>query len=164
MGSLILVLVILAIIFGLFGTRVVPEKKEGVVFRGGKFKALRKPGMVILVPFYDKLKLISYDLKDLNVPQKMTTAADREKLYASGTVTIKMKEPAKAYGATSNYEESIINAMSDLLLKETSKTTYTDLKTVSNKKELEDRLLQNLKDQAEMWGIEVRKVKIILER
>ena len=164
MGSLIFGLVVLAIIFGFFGTRVVPEKKEGVVFRGGKYKELRKPGMVILVPFYDRLQLVSYDLKDLNVPQKMTTAADREKLYASATVTIKMKEPAKAYGTVSNYEESIINAMSELLVKETSKTTYTDLKTISNKKELEDKLLQNIKEQAEMWGIEVRKVKIVVDR
>lgn len=164
MGTVIFILILLVIVFGLFGTRVVPEKKEGVVFRGGKYKELRKPGMVILVPFYDRLKLVSYDLKDLNVPQKMTTAADKEKLYASGTVTIKMKEPAKAYGCVSNYEESIINAMSDLLLKETSKTTYTDLKIVSNKKELEDRVLQNLKDQADMWGIEIRKVKLIVER
>ena len=117
-----------------------------------------------MIPFYDKLKLVSYDLKDLNVPQKMTTAADKEKLYASGTVTIKIKEPAKAYGTVSNYEESIINAMSDLLAKETSKTTYTDLKSSVNKKEFEDKLLQDLKEQAEMWGIDVRKIKTVVDR
>lgn len=164
MGTVILILIVCAIIFGLFGTRVVPEKKEGVVFRGGKFKELRKPGMVILVPFYDKLKLISYDLKDLNVPQKMITAADKEKLYASGTVTIKIKDPAKAYGTVSNYEETVINAMSDLLLNETSKTTYTDLKSSANKKEFEERLLQKLKEQAEMWGIDVKKIKTLVDR
>jgi len=160
----IFILIILAIIYGFFGIKVVPEKKEGVVFRGGKFKELRKPGMVLMIPFYDKLKLVSYDLKDLNVPQKMTTAADKEKLYASGTVTIKIKEPAKAYGTVSNYEESIINAMSDLLAKETSKTTYTDLKSSVNKKEFEDKLLQDLKEQAEMWGIDVRKIKTVVDR
>jgi len=153
--------VVLIALFGFMGIKVVPEKNMGVIFRGGKFLSLKKPGMVFLIPIYDRYSIVTYEPKDLNIPQQMIIVSDKEKVYVSGTLSIKMKEPEKAY-PSGNYEENLVVTAGNLLKEEVSKSTYSNLK--ASWKEFEEKILKGVKEKGDVLGIDIRKVRIIIDR
>ncbi len=54
MGIVETVFLVLVMLFAAFSLRVVPEQQRIAVFRLGRYRGLRGPGMVMVVPFMDR--------------------------------------------------------------------------------------------------------------
>ena len=134
-----------------------------MLFRGGKFLSLKKKsGIVFLIPFYDTLKDVSLQPIDLKIPQTMVIAPDKEKIYFSGTLTIKIKDVEKAYTSVDNFQEATVRAVCSIIEDNYEKNIFSDIK--AKKKEIDDKILQEIKEKIEIWSLEVKKIRINLER
>ncbi len=54
MGMFETIFLVLVMLFLAFSMRVVPEQQRIALFRLGRYKGIRGPGMVIVVPFMDR--------------------------------------------------------------------------------------------------------------
>lgn len=111
-----------------------------------------------MIPFYDRLKPINYEPVEIKIPSKMVIASDREKVYFSGVVSVKIKDPEKAYTTVENFQASVLKSILDLTEEKIKKNKYLDIK--KNKKEFDEEITKKLRYNAEIWGLEVKRVKL----
>src|SRR5690606_36505441 len=138
--------------------RILNEYERGVVFRLGKFSAVRGPGLIILVPILDKMVKLSLRTIALDVPSQDIITKDNVSVKVNTVVYFKVKDPNLAVIQVEDYMYA------------TSLISQTTLRTVTGQSDLDDLLghrelinskLKILIDkETEPWGIQVDNVEL----
>ena len=165
--SLLLLVALVAVIFfiGSFA-RILREYERAVIFRLGRSaRAIlnpggqgQGPGLVLLVPFIDKLVKVSLQTVALDVPPQDVITRDNVSLKVSAVIYFRVIDPERAVIAVQDY------------LYATSQIAQTTLRSVLGQVELDDLLsardkinqqLQRIIDEhTEPWGIKVATVEV----
>jgi regulator of protease activity HflC (stomatin/prohibitin superfamily) len=151
------------IIFGVIillsaALKILQEYERGVIFRLGKFAGVKGPGLVIIIPFIDRLVKVSLRVITLDVPSQDVITRDNVSIKVNAVVYFRVMDPSKA-----------IIAVQDFLYA-TSQVSQTTLRSVLGEAEL-DELLANrekinkelqriIDEQTDPWGIKVSLVEI----
>ena len=166
--ELLLVLVVLFALFFFIGSyvRVLREYERAVIFRLGRTaKAIvnpggegNGPGLVLLVPFIDRMVKISLQTIALDVPPQDVITRDNVSIKVSAVIYFRVIDPEKAVVAVQDY------------LYATSQIAQTTLRSVLGQVELDDLLasrdqvnqqLQRIIDQhTDPWGVKVTAVEV----
>ncbi len=157
----VIVLVVLAMLglaLASASVRVLREYERGVVFRLGRLSELKGPGVVLLMPFVDRLERVSLRTVTLQVPPQEVITRDN----------VPARVTAVAYFRVIDPNRSIVEIQD--VLSATSQIAQTTLRSVLGKAELDtllserEQLNENLQhiidDQTEPWGIKVTTVEI----
>ncbi|MBM3120046.1 MAG: slipin family protein [Chloroflexi bacterium] len=152
-GIAIFVIIILAA-----AIRIVNEYERGVVFRLGRFVGVRGPGLILLIPFIERMVKVDLRVVTMDVPSQECITMD--------TVTVKVD--AVVYFRVMKPEDAVLNV--EQYIRATSLLSQTTLRNVVGQSELEDLLahrdkinekLQVLIDEGtEQWGIKVSMVEV----
>ena len=160
MGNLavIIAIVVFAIIILSAAIRIVNEYERGVVFRLGRYVGVRGPGLILLIPFIERMVKVDLRVVTMDVPQQECITLD--------TVTVKVD--AVIYFRVMKPQDAILNV--EQFVRATSLLAQTTLRNVVGQSELEDLLarrdkintkLQELIDEGtEPWGIKVSMVEV----
>jgi regulator of protease activity HflC (stomatin/prohibitin superfamily) len=152
------VLVFFGVIVLASAIRVLREYERGVIFRLGRLIAQKGPGLILLIPFIDRMVRVDLRTVTLNIPpQEVIT---RDNVPASVT--------AVCYFRVVNANDAIVQVENFLLA--TSQIAQTTLRAVlgraeldtllSERERLNDELQRIIDDQTEPWGIKVTTVEI----
>lgn len=138
--------------------RVLNEYERGVIFRLGKFSAVKGPGLIILIPILDKMVKMSLRTIALDVPSQDIITKDNVSVKVNAVVYFRVIDPNKA-----------IIQVEDFMYA-TSLISQTTLRTVTGQGDLDDLLthrdlvnskLRELIDkETEPWGIQVLNVEL----
>jgi len=139
--------------------KVLPEYERGVVFRLGRVLARPKgPGLIILIPFIDKLQKVSLRTVVMDVPPQDVITSDNVTLKVNAVVYFRVVDPLKAVIQVENY----LYATSQL-----AQTTLravlgqSDLDTLLTERDKVNRRLQEIIDtQTDPWGVKVSNVEV----
>ncbi len=152
-----LVIVVAVVILGP-AVKVVRQYERGLVFRFGKLKATRNPGLNLIIPYADKMTKV-----DIRV---ITLSVEPQEVITRDNVTIKVD--AVVYFSVVSPENAIIK-VSDYV-RATSQIAQTTLRSVLGQSELDEvlahrdeinrRLQQIIDHQTEPWGIKVHLVEV----
>ena len=158
MAPSIIVLVILIIIFLAAAIRILPEYERGVVFRLGRVIGAKGPGLIILIPFIDKMVRVSLRVVTLDVPTQDIITKDNVSVKVDAVVYFRVIDPVKAIVNVEDYVYAI------------SQLSQTTLRSVCGQAELDELLSQrdklNLKLQeiidreTDIWGVTVVSVEL----
>jgi regulator of protease activity HflC (stomatin/prohibitin superfamily) len=148
----------IVLIFIFLGIRTLYEYQRGVVFRLGKYVAIKGPGLKWIVPFIDEMRKVDLRTIAQNVPSQDIITKDN--------VTVKVN--AVAFMRVIQADKAILEV--DDFLYNTSQLAQTTLRSVLGQVELDELLakreelnerLQNILDMdTEPWGVKVSKVEI----
>jgi regulator of protease activity HflC (stomatin/prohibitin superfamily) len=167
LDTLLLVVVVVAAVFfiGSFA-RILREYERAVIFRLGRSAraivnpggAGNGPGLVLMVPFIDKMVKVSLQTVALDVPPQDVITRDNVSIKVSAVIYFRVIDPEKAVIAVQDY------------LYATSQIAQTTLRSVLGQVELDDLLsardkinqqLQRIIDEhTEPWGIKVLNVEV----
>ena len=138
--------------------RILNEYERGVVFRLGKFSAVRGPGLIILVPILDKMVKLSLRTIALDVPSQDIITKDNVSVKVNAVVYFKVKDPNLAVIQVEDYMYA------------TSLISQTTLRTVTGQSDLDDLLAHRelinsklkilIDKETEPWGIQVDNVEL----
>ena len=158
MVTVIIVLAVFLFIIILAAVRIVNEYERGVVFRLGRYVGVRGPGLILLIPFIERMVKVELRVVTMDVPQQECITMD--------TVTVKVD--AVVYFRVMKPESAILNV--EQYIRATSLLCQTTLRNVVGQSTLEDLLghrdkvnekLQVLIDEGtEPWGIKVSMVEV----
>jgi regulator of protease activity HflC (stomatin/prohibitin superfamily) len=156
MFLLILAGVILAI--GFAGVRILPEYERGVVFRLGRYVAVKGPGLKWIIPGVDRMVRISLREIVMDIPAQEVITRDNVSVKVNAVLYFRVLGPEKAVIQVENY------------LYGTSQLAQTTLRSVCGQAELDEllserdrinRKLQEIIDEnTEPWGVKVRAVEV----
>jgi len=143
----------------LFSTfKILNEYERGVIFRLGKYSAVRGPGLIILIPGLEKMVKVDLRVVTMDVPSQDIISKDNVTLKVNGVVYFKVSSPEKAIISVENYYHA------------TAQIAQTTLRSVIGQYELDEilahrdvinnRLAEILDELTEPWGIKVSNVEV----
>lgn len=138
--------------------KIMREYERGVVFRLGKFQATKGPGLIILIPFIDKVERVDLRVLTINV--------ERQEVITKDNVTVNVD--AITFFKVVDAERAVIQV--ERYIAATSMLAQTTLRSVLGQFELDELLaerdkinkqIQDIIDrQTDPWGIKVVSVEV----
>ena len=158
LGTLIVVLAIFALIVLFSAIKILREYERGVIFRLGRLIDQKGPGLILLIPFIDRMVKIDLRTVTLNIPPQEVITRDNVPTSVNAVCYFRVVDPNRAITDVENY------------LIATSQISQTSLRAVLGKAELDEilaereRLNESLQkiidEQTEPWGVKVTTVEI----
>ena len=138
--------------------KILKEYERGVVFLLGRFQTVKGPGLIILIPFVQKMTKVDLRVIVLDVPTQDVISRDNVSVKVNAVIYFRIVDPEKAIIRVANVFEA------------TSQLSQTTLRSVLGQHELDDMLaerdklntdIQSLLDaRTDNWGIKVANVEI----
>jgi regulator of protease activity HflC (stomatin/prohibitin superfamily) len=155
-------LLVLVVILILMGFNVLREYERAVIFRWGRLArgivGGNGPGVVIIIPFIDKLVRVSLRTVAMDVPPQDVITRDNVTVKVNAVIYFRVVDPQRAIVEVEDY------------LYATSMMAQTTLRSVLGQSQLDDLLakreeinaeLQRIIDQqTEPWGVKVTAVEV----
>ena len=138
--------------------KIVQEYERGVVFRLGRLVGPRGPGIILLIPFVERMVKVDLRTLTLDIPVQEVITRDN--------VTIRVN--AVAYFRVVDPNASVVNVAD--YIRATSQIAQTTLRSVLGEVELDELLAEREKinqklqviidEQTEPWGVKVSIVEV----
>jgi regulator of protease activity HflC (stomatin/prohibitin superfamily) len=152
----------LAVVFFLIGFNVLREYERAVIFRWGRLArgliGRNGPGVVIIIPFIDKMVRVSLRTVTMDVPPQDVITKDNVSVKVNAVIYFRVVDQERAIIQVEDY------------LYATSMMAQTTLRSVLGQSQLDDLLskreqinadLQRIIDQqTEPWGVKVNAVEV----
>jgi regulator of protease activity HflC (stomatin/prohibitin superfamily) len=157
-GSIFIVIFIFLLMLLASSIRILREYERGVIFRLGRLIDSKGPGLILLIPFVDRMVKVSLRTIVLDVPPQDVITRDNVSVKVSAVVYFRVVEASLAIVEVENF------------LFATSQLSQTTLRSILGQSELDELLserdkinkqLQEIIDnQTEPWGIKVSLVEV----
>jgi len=138
--------------------KIIPEYERGVLFRLGKLVGKRGPGLVIIIPFVDRMVRVDLRVVTLDVPSQEVITKDNVPVRVNAVVYFRVVDP----------EASVVRVLNHVTA--TSQISQTTLRNVLGQSELDELLSQREKlnqmlqkiidEHTDPWGIKVSTVEV----
>jgi regulator of protease activity HflC (stomatin/prohibitin superfamily) len=158
LATLLVPLIIIIVVILPQAVRILREYERGVIFRLGKLIGAKGPGLVLLIPFVDKMVKMDLRVVTIDVPQQEIMTKDNVPATVDAVIYFRVINPTDAVVKVENY------------WKATSLIAQTTLRSVLGQSALDELLaqrdvinqkLQEIIDrQTEPWGIKVTSVEV----
>ncbi len=154
-----LAVIILFLVFIISNSvKILREYERGVIFRLGRLIATKGPGLILLIPFIDRMVKVSLRTIVMDVPPQDVITKDNVSLKVNAVVYFRVVQAEKAIVEVEDY------------LGATSQLSQTTLRSILGQSQLDELLserdkinreLQKIIDhQTEPWGIKVSNVEV----
>ncbi len=98
-----------AVLWGIVvsGLRIAAQWERGVVLRLGKFRSVKGPGMMYIVPFVDSVRFVDLRLLTLNIPSQQVITKDNVPVTINGVVFFRVLKSHLAILEVQDYNYAI---------------------------------------------------------
>ena len=154
----LLLILVLAVAFFVSAVKIMPEYERAVVFRLGRILGAKGPGLIILIPYIDRMVRVDLRTVTLDVPPQDIITRDNVSVKVSAVVYFRVLDPIKAIIDVADFHFA------------TSQLAQTTLRSVcgqgemdnllAERDEINDRIQSILDKDTEPWGVKVSKVEV----
>ncbi|WP_420820200.1 slipin family protein [Pyrodictium occultum] len=148
----------MALIIIAYSIRVVREYERAVVFRLGRVVGVKGPGLIIVVPFIDRVTVIDLRIHTVDVPRQRIITKDNVEVSVDAVVYYRVQDPLKAVLTVRNYNVAVTLLSQTVLRDVIGKSELDDL--LSRREELNKELQRILDELTDPWGIKVTAVTL----
>jgi regulator of protease activity HflC (stomatin/prohibitin superfamily) len=158
--TLIVLAVIAAAILALISAtlKITQEYERGVVFRLGRIAGVRGPGVIILVPFIERMVRMDLRTVTMDVPAQEVITRDNVSVRVNAVVYFRVFDPEKAVVNVADYIRATFQIAQTSVRSVIGQSDLDEL--LSQRDEINLKLQQIIDEQTEPWGIKVSIVEV----
>ena len=160
MSAAVIVLIVLAVLalFGLIGAiRIVREYERVVVFRLGRLRGARGPGLVLIIPLIERTRWVNLQVDTADIPAQDLITKDNVTVRVEAAVFFRVVDPIKAVVEIRDYQHAVLRIAQTTLRATLGQHDLDDL--LANQAAINELLKQIIDAGTEPWGINVVKVE-----
>ena len=159
MGEFLLVLVL--VVFGLLvsGLRIAAEYERAVMFRLGRYKGIRGPGLFWIIPLgIERARIIDIRTTTVGVEPQETITKDSVTIRVNAVLWFRVVEPDRAVIAVNDYRSAVYQVSLTTLRNIIGQHVLDEV--LRDRDRINDTLKQLIDTATEPWGIEVEMVEM----
>jgi len=157
LGVLIVLLFFGAIALGT-SVRVLREYERGVIFRLGRLIAQKGPGLILLIPFIDRMVKVDLRTVTLNSPPQEVITRDNVPAGVNAVAYFRVVDSRKAIVEVENFLLATSQISQTALRSILGKAEFDQL--LSERERLNEELQKIIDESTEPWGVKVTAVEI----
>ncbi len=156
--STTIVIIVLLILIISSSIKILKEYERAVIFRLGRLVGVKGPGLIILIPFIDKMERVSLRTITMDIQPQDIITKDNVSVKVNAVLYFRVMFPDKAIVDVENY------------LFATNQVSQTTLRSILGQSDLDELLAERDKinkklqeiidDHTEPWGIKVSSVEV----
>ena len=159
-SAVLIVLIVLAVLalLGLIGAiRIVREYERVVVFRLGRLRGARGPGLVLIIPLIERTRWVNLQVDTADIPAQDLITKDNVTVRVEAAVFFRVVDPIKAVVEIRDYQHAVLRIAQTTLRATLGQHDLDDL--LANQAVINELLKQIIDAGTEPWGINVVKVE-----
>jgi regulator of protease activity HflC (stomatin/prohibitin superfamily) len=145
------------VILGLSAIRIVREYQRLVVFRLRRLHGERGPGLVLIIPFVDRVRWVNLQIDTADIPPQDLITRDNVTIRVEAAVFFRVVDPIKAVVAIHDYRHGVLRIAQTTLRATLGQHDLDDL--LGNQAAINELLKQIIDAGTEPWGVNVVKVE-----
>ena len=151
---------ILGILFLLFvsGIRVIKEYERAVIFFLGKQTNVRGPGLIYLIPVFEKMVKVSFRTVTMGIPSQKIITKDNVSIDIAAVAYYHVVDPRKAVIAIEDVF-SAVNQISQTTVRNVVGQFMLD-QLLSQTSDINNQIKNVIDSHTEPWGVQVTAVEI----
>ncbi len=132
--------------------------ERAVVFRLGRFHAVKGPGLFLILPMVDQLRKIDTRVTAVNIPKQQVITCDNVPVTIDGVLFFRVAQPEEAIIMVQDYRYAISQYAQTSLRDVIGQMTLDQLLT--EREEIAGRIEQHVIKDTKGWGLEVTGLRI----
>lgn len=156
-GIIVLIIIVFLALLPL-AINIIPEYKRAAHFRLGNFTGIKGPGVVLIIPFVDKLMRKDLRVMDMDVSQQSLITKDNVSTNVDAVVYMRIFDPKKATLEIENHYRATSRLAQTTLRDVLGEVELDDL--LSKREELGERIQSIMDKETDPWGVKVKNVTI----
>lgn len=160
MWILIGILIILVVVIAALTIKIVPQQRVAVVERLGKFSRLLNPGLNVVIPMVDQVR-ITHDLRiqQANVPPQTVITKDNVQVQIDTIIFYQVVGPEQATYGISDFVYGVRNVTTATLRQIIGKMELDE--TLSGREKISTDIRLALDEATEKWGVRIERVEVL---
>ncbi len=155
---LIIFVVIAGIIVIRSAVKVLMQYERGVVFQFGKYKGMREPGLVFIIPILQKMEVVDMRLKTAEIPRQEVMTKDNISILVNAVVYFKVVDPKAVIVNIQDYVYAIRQytqaALRDVIGNQEMDFVLTEREAIATD------IRAIVDSETSEWGLDVESIKI----
>ncbi len=138
--------------------RVAAQWERAVVFRLGRYKDMRGPGLFLVVPIIEQARMIDTRVISVNIPKQQVITRDNVPVTIDGVLFFRVSNAAEAIISVQDFRFAVSNYAQTSLRDVIGQMTLDQLLT--EREEIAHAIEQHVVKDTKGWGIEITGLRI----
>jgi regulator of protease activity HflC (stomatin/prohibitin superfamily) len=143
----------LLLLTGAASIRVVREYQRIVVFRLGRLRGARGPGLVLIIPLIERTRWVNLQVDTADIPVQDLITKDNVTIRVEAAVFYRVVDPVKAVVAIRDYRHAILRVAQTTQRATLGRHDLDDL--LANQRAVNEQLKEIIDTATEPWGVQV---------
>ena len=158
MGPGLIAVIVIVLFLAVNTIKILKEYERGVVFRLGRFVGVRGPGLILLIPMFEKMVKVSLRTIALDVPPQEVITKDNATVTVDAIIYYEVTDPVKVLYNVAQFRLATIklaqtnlrNVIGDMSLDE----------SLTSRERINARLRDVLDEATDKWGARATRVEL----
>jgi regulator of protease activity HflC (stomatin/prohibitin superfamily) len=158
LGPVVIVAVLFVGLVLFSAVKVVQEYERGVVFRLGRLLGPRGPGLILLIPFVERMQKVDLRTVTMDIPAQEVITRDNVTVRVNAVAYFRVLDPNAATVNVADYIRATSQIAQTTLRSVLGQSALDDL--LSEREMINQELQRIIDEQTEPWGIKVSIVEV----
>ena len=158
LGVVIVVIIVFIAMILFSAIKVVQEYERGVVFRLGRLVGPRGPGLILLIPFVERMNKVDLRTVTMDIPAQEVITKDNVTVRVNAVAYFRVVDPNAAVVNIADYIRATSQISQTTLRSILGQSSLDDL--LSEREHINEQLQVIIDQQTEPWGIKVSVVEV----
>jgi regulator of protease activity HflC (stomatin/prohibitin superfamily) len=156
--AVIVAVVIIVIVTILAAIKVVQEYERGVVFRLGRLVGARGPGVILLIPYVERMVKVDLRIVTMDIPAQEVITKDNVTVRVNAVTYFRVLDPQRAIVQIADFVRATSQIAQTTLRNVIGQVELDQL--LSDREAINQRLQTIIDEQTEPWGVKVSIVEL----
>lgn len=138
--------------------RLAAEWERAVIFRFGKFQGMKGPGLFLIVPFVDQVRVVDTRIRAINIAHQSVITKDNVSVAIDGVLFFQVVNPSDALIKVQSYLSTITQYAKTALRDVIGQMTLDQL--MAEREQIERAIQEAVERDTKAWGLRVTGIRM----